>query len=254
MNNFLEDPEKEYDKLLSSIATLKTILKGSANTSQNMPLIEKIQKLEKQKMQLEQVYSIKQNESNEELPESDTFPILSNIFTRFNKTEIAEKITDTEAKSLYIYLLHFDKEFLCFFNKKKMKLDVKYSIDRDGVYDQFTKLYRLFEDYAGENSRYQNDEYSKQMQNEFLQRIGKMKHSIFIQANTFFSQLYDFAEDLISDLGKDAILCLNGDEVLDFSGYTIKSFLNNLTVKNALIKLHEYSLEVVEYINIPDFN
>src|SRR5208337_3334498 len=58
-----------------------------------------------------------------------------------------------EMYHLAVYARHFENEFLPTLTEKQLKLDFKYSLDRDAFYNSFQAIQRKISSYRDENKR-----------------------------------------------------------------------------------------------------
>ena len=115
------------------------------------------------------------NEENEESRfEEDDF--ITRIRARFPK-----KISyNSEVHELKLYMDFFYTEFLAIFSERKMKLDFKYSLDRDNFHQKFLGAKRRLEDYVQEYIRIKDGLLKKEVELEMKRRIIKIKRNLFI--------------------------------------------------------------------------
>ena len=85
-------------------------------------------------------------------------------------------------------------------------------------------------------------------------RIIKIKRNLFIETYRFFKTVQNFADELVIDLDTQGLKCLNGEYVISFEFIEEKRYLEGYTVKEALEELLVFTNEVLDFLNIPDFD
>jgi hypothetical protein len=180
--------------------------------------------------------------------DASKFPILNQI-----KLEINKKINEKEILDFIAYNRYLESELLYIFSERKIKLDFKYSIERDSFYNKFNQLSRSIDEYCEESERLKANEGNNFFKDEMMKRKNKVRHSIFLDMHNFYSQINRFSSDLIEDISNQNILCLNGQDELDFSEYEKTTILRGLTVEQGLKEIFKFTNEVITYLNIPSF-
>jgi hypothetical protein len=80
-----------------------------------------------------------------------------------------------------------------------------------------------------------------------------MRHNLFIECDRFFRRLGRFSHDLVEDMSGDGILCQNADDELEYTTIDREKVLRGRTVKQGVTMLTELCDEIVDYLDIPDF-
>ena len=155
---------------------------------------------------------------------------------------------------LSLYLRFFDREFLVVFSERKMKLDFQHSLERDSYYHRFQEALRKLTDFEGELERLAQGAQRMEDKLEMKRRISKMKRALTVDANKIFNSVLSFSTELISDIAEDGLKCLNSDEPIHFDRIEGYRYLEGKQVKGALEVLKEFALEVIDFLNIPNFN
>jgi hypothetical protein len=156
-------------------------------------------------------------------------------------------------QAVFLYTQYFDDEFLGMLTERKLRLDVKFSIERDTFYNLFSDLARHRDDYLVEAERIRDGDYSKSYEDDMLKRLVEMRHNLFIEADRFFRRLGRFAHDLVEDADGEGILCQNAEEQLQYSSIDREKVLPGRSVKQGVAMLSELCDEIVDYLDIPDF-
>jgi hypothetical protein len=134
-----------------------------------------------------------------------------------------------------------------------MRLDVKYSVERDSFYDLMHQVTRSLKNYRTEADRIAEGSYAKQYESEILKRKVEMQHVVLGEIDWFFRKLRRFAKELLADIEGDRVLCQNPDEPLDYTTMDQERLLRGRTVRDGIDALHEYACEAVDYLDIPEF-
>ena len=124
-----------------------------------------------------------------------------------------------------IYARFFQREFLPFLAEKRLKLDYKFSLDRDGFYSRFKEFERKLNDFREENARLLDVVVSREMEVEILKRTDKLKQQIESDAAKLFDAVQGFCDELIEDVDGDGVKCQNGSELIVFDSIEGKHLL-----------------------------
>jgi hypothetical protein len=154
--------------------------------------------------------------------------------------------------NLSLYVRHFEREYLPFLTEKQLKLDFKFSLDRDAFYNKFQSIVRRISSYRDENRRLAEGLVSREMELEIRKRALKLTRLIQAEAAKFFRTLERFCTELIEDAHGDMVKCLNCNGVITFDPIEGTRALEGRTVGGALGNLMEFASEAVAYLNIPE--
>ncbi len=229
------------------IRSLQGKLKGSRDALSRKKLIDNISKLEQERLRSDNVFVDAEEEPGEELP------ILSRIRSKYQRLTELRRSQVREIRDLLVYMQYFEDEFLGLFHERKLRLDVKFSVERDGFYNQFNQLHRRALTYCDESDRIQGGNYTKSYEDDILRRMVEMRHGVYIEADRFFRQVLRFASDLLDDMHGEQILCQNSDDPLEYSAIDREQELRDLSVGEGIERLHEISREIVDFLDVPDF-
>lgn len=251
MSDEFINPEKEIKKLSNAIKQYMLILKTTVDPHQQSRARKKLKELKAYKEKILAAFEVEESKINEEQGEKK---IEEDVFITRIKAKYPEKVNyDLEVHELKLYLDFFYTEFLAIFSERKMKLDFKYSLDRDNFHQKFLGVKRHLDDYVQECIRIKNGIVKKEVELEMKRRIIKIKRNLFIEAFKFFKAVQIFAEELTIDLDTQGLKCLNGEEIISFEFAEEKQYLEGYTVKEALEDLLVFTKEVLDFLNIPDF-
>jgi hypothetical protein len=157
-----------------------------------------------------------------------------------------------EMYHLALYVRHFEREFLPFLTEKQLKLDFKYSLDRDAFYNSFQAIERKISAYRDEGRRLADGLVSREMEMEMRKRTLKMTRLIQAEAARFFRAIDRFCGVLIEDARGDMVKCLNCNGVITFDPIEGARHLQGRTVGGALGDLRQFASEAIAYLNMPD--
>jgi hypothetical protein len=253
MEDYTEEPEQSGSDVDKRIHKVQRKLKGAQDSLGKKEAVDELTKLEQERLRSGNYFEASDSEAEQEPVDATAFPRLYRLWKRYSRLVQDTGANVRDVQALALYLQHFDDEFLGLFNERRLKLDVKYSLERDTFYNLFSQLTRKLESYRNEDDRIQAGEYTRQYEEDILKRLVEMRHALFVEADRFFRQLNRFAADLLDDLGGDAVLCQNGDDVLEYSDLDREKDLRGLSVEQALEQLYELSDEAIAYLDIPDF-
>lgn len=253
MQDYTGDLQNKYRKVSKRISDLQGRLRASRDSFSQRTIVDELTKLEQERLHIDNVF-VESGTTRGRSLDYDSFPILVGLERRYReslKTHIAQV---REIQALLLYLHFFEQEFIGLFSERKLKLDVEYSVERDGFYHQFSQLSRRMKNYCDEALRVQSGDYAKTYEQEMLKRVVEMRHAIVIESNGFFRKVHRFAGELIDDLDGDGILCQNGEAELAYSDLDRETELRGVTVRQGLQLLFDVCDEIIEYLDVPDFN
>lgn len=255
MEERTDDLKSNFRELNERIRKLQNDLKSKRDSMGQRRVVEELSKLEQEKNELSNLFTEEQAaEFVDEESTADEFPILRELSRVYADVTERHRNQFRDVRALAIYLQYFDDEFLGLMSERKLRLDVKYSLERDSFYALFTELRRKLEEYAEEAERVKSGLYSPDYEEELMRRLVEMRHGLFISADKFFGQVNRFAGDLLDDLEQETILCQNGNEKLNYSGIDRETVLRGVTVYEALEKLYDLTDEILNYLDVPHFD
>jgi hypothetical protein len=153
---------------------------------------------------------------------------------------------------LSLFVSYFEREYLPFLTEKQLKLDFKFSLDRDAFYSRFQDLQRKIENFREENSRLADGSVSRDREMEVRKRSNKLTRLTQADAAKFFRAVGRFSGELGEDACGDGVKCLNSDAEISFDQIEGERVLLGRSVRDALGELEQFALEAVSYLNIPD--
>jgi hypothetical protein len=160
--------------------------------------------------------------------------------------------SEKEVSRVGLYMDFFEKEYIPFLTEMRLKLDFKFSMERDGFYRRFQELMRKIVDYRDEVKRLAEGTFTKEMETEIKKRTFKLKRILEAEASRFFRAIKRFTTELAEDARTDGVKCLNGEDLISFDRIEGKRYLAGQRVTNALVELGTYADEVILFLNVPD--
>lgn len=254
MQDYREDGGSRRKQIRRSIESLQGKLKTTRNPFQQSSIAGELSKLQQEQMQLDSLFDDEPDEDDaqQEAPE-EQYPLLNAVFQANTDVLKKEQHLERDIRASILYMHQFETEFLGMFTSRKMRLDVKYSVERDSFYDLFYQVSRSLKNYRTEADRIASGTYAKQYEADILKRKVEMRHAVLIEIDWFFRKLRRFAKELIDDIEGDGLLCQNPTEELSYSKLDQEQLLRGRTVEDGIRSLFELSAEAVEYVDIPEF-
>jgi hypothetical protein len=157
-----------------------------------------------------------------------------------------------EVFNLCLYVRRFEREFLPFLTGKHLRLDFKFSLDRDSFFAPFQALQRAIADYREEHRRIADGQVGKELLKEMRARTVKLARRIAVDGARLFRRLESFGFELAEDAGSLGTKCLNGSAEISFDALEGRRELQGRRVRDALDDLARLSAEAVTYLNVPD--
>ncbi|TVQ19397.1 MAG: hypothetical protein EA382_16430 [Spirochaetaceae bacterium] len=257
MEDYRENVSRKRSQIRRNIESLQGKMKSARNPFQQSSIAGEIGKLEQEQMQLSSLFDeggeTDQDDSTDVNASDDAYPVLNRIHTEHEQILRKSGHLERDVRAAILYLHEFEQEYLGIFTSRKLRLDVKYSVERDSFYDLFHQLSRSLKNYRIEADRIAEGSYTKQYETDILKRKVEMRHALLVEVDWFFRKLRRFARELINDIAGDAVLCQNPNESLDYSTLDRERQLRDKTVAEAVQMLLELAAEAVSYVDIPDF-
>lgn len=251
MEDYREDKLGRRRNIRENIDSLQNKLKNTRNAFQMQSLADEISKLEQERIETENLFT--EEEVAEQDAPSELYPILADVRQRY--ADIAKKLRflDRELLAVHLYVHYFGEEFLGMMTSRKVRLDVKYSVERDSYYDLYHQVQRSVENYRTEAQRISDGTYSKEYEVDILRRKVEMRHALLVEVDWFFRKVRRFSHELQEDIEGDGVFCQNPSEQLQYSSLDRESVLRGKTVEEGIVALGDLAEEIVEYLGIPEF-
>jgi hypothetical protein len=253
MADDLGNPQEELAKLERVIRQYEGVLRTAVDPAQQGRVFEKLKSLRIYRDKLRRTFELGGQQDAEE-PEAAPDPL-----ERYSYLALASSLcgpadgSDRETAALTTYLRCFGAEYLVLLSERQLKLDFKYSLERDGFYGRYQDLQRKLEDLRQELLKNERGEHRPELREEAHRRAFKMHRSVAVEAHRFFKAIVAFASDLIEDVETDGFKCLNGTTTVRFDAVEGRRHLDGVQVVDALKQMRGYASEVIDFLNLPEF-
>jgi hypothetical protein len=206
-NNHLE----ELKQINNALKQYEIVLKTTKDAAQKQRVSRELVKLKEYREKFEHVYSVIDEDDNE--PEESEFE--GYAFLRQNVSILSNTIIhDQEINSIISIQKFFEKEFLTFLTERKLKLDFKYSLERDGFYHLFQDLMKRIQDFEEEVKIINTGKYKDNALTEIKNRRLRKRRVLIIETDKLFRRCRHFTEEILKDIEKSGVACLNHDDVI----------------------------------------
>ena len=243
-------PEEELTRLNRVIHQYETVYRTTSDGEQRQRVEKQLKELKNYREKILTVNVIDEKVTEEIAGDTSEsiaeYPLLVKLAARDAELPPRQRLAplwarDVEATpaqqevfNLMLYMRWLREEFLPFLTEKRLKLDFKYSLDRDGFYARVQEVDRKLDDFREENARLVEGVAGRDMELEMRKRFNKLKREIEADAAKLFRALQLFARDLKEDADGDGVKCLNGDERIAFDSIEGRRALEGRTVRSAL--------------------
>jgi hypothetical protein len=260
-------PEEEVKRLNKLIKQYETVYRTAPDPDQKERVERQLKELKGYREKILAVHVIREQDLRDEPEKIDDLaaaPLLKVLRAKnvlaapaeavmsFAPSQAEPTAAQEEMFNLSLYVRHFEREYLPFLTEKQLKLDFKFSLDRDAFYNKFQSIVRRISSYRDENRRLAEGLVSREMELEIRKRALKLTRLIQAEAAKFFRTLERFCTELIEDAHGDMVKCLNCNGVITFDPIEGTRALEGRTVGGALGNLMEFASEAVAYLNIPE--
>lgn len=262
-------PEEEVKRLNKLIRQYETVYRTTPDADQKARVERQLTELRAYKEKILAVNVVSEQDLDEAPRAADPLadaPLLKALVDRnasappadavpsYAALDAAPTTIQQEMHHLALYLAFFEREYLPFLTEKQLKLDFKYSLDRDAFYNSFQALRRRMAEYGEENRRLLEGQVSRDRELDVRKRMVKLTRLIQADAARFFRSIERFCQDLEDDAHGDMVKCLNCNGVIDFDSIEGTRVLQGRTVGGALGELRLFADEAVLYLNVPDID
>ncbi len=261
-------PEEELKRLNKLIKQYETVYHTATDGDQRERVGKELKKLKSYRDKILAVNVIETEELEESADKADEleeYPILRSIIDeqesdRAQKRKMALHVDEQrtlspsqhEVSRIALYTGYFEHEYIPFLTEMRLKLDFKFSMERDGFYGRFQDLTRKIADFDDEATRLAEGGYSKEIEMEVRKRTFKLKRILEVEVSRFFRSVKRFTGELIDDAHTDGVKCLNADSEIHFDQIEGKRLLEGVTVAEALEMLSSFAEEAISYLNVPE--
>jgi len=250
----IDNPEEELTKVNEAIRKYEVIIKSTSDTEQQNRVRSKLRTLKSFREKLLMGFDINEEQIKPSGVSENQERAEGKFLSQLLKNYRGEKIADAETQHLCLYFDFFERDFLTLFSGRKLKLDFQHSIERDSFYHRFQDIRKRLNDFIHELNRIHEGIHRRIEQIDMRKRSMKMKRVLAMEANRLFKSIASFSRTLLDDLEDEGLICLNGDESIIFDEIEGKMYLKGRTVHEALEVIHEYCVEVLSFLNVPEFD
>ncbi|MBN2353959.1 MAG: hypothetical protein JXD23_15405 [Spirochaetales bacterium] len=249
MDETTNNPLDELKHINNAIKKYEIVLKTTKDSYQKQRVRKELAKLKDYREKFEHVYSILDDESDDiDSSEFDGFPFLSQHLNLDEETAVH----DREVNGILSILSFFGHEFLTVMTEKKMKLDFKFALERDGFYHLYQDLMKRIHDFEDEIKVINEGKYTDTALTDIKNRRLRKRRVLIIETDKLFRRCLHFTGEILKDIEKSGVACRNPDEILRFDELEGLHFLEGRTVHEALSVLDEFAGEVLSYFNLPE--
>ncbi len=249
MEESIQNPIQELKQINKAIKQYELVLKTTSSQIQKQRVKKELIKLKNYRDNLQHVFSILE-EPEEAISEDEfkSFPLLNQILAFTEEKYLA----DSEINNIYHILSCFENEFIPVLTERKIKLDFKYSLERDSFYNLYLELRKRVSDFEEQLLIIENGKYTEGTLLEIKNRLLKKRRVLLIETDHFFRKIKKFSDELIKDIEKNGSECLNKDDTLNFELIEGKRYLEGYIVGHAIRMLNTFAKEVLMYLNLPE--
>jgi len=249
MDETTTNPLDELRQINNAIRQYEVVLKTTKNEAQRQRVRKELSKLKSYREKFEHVYSIVDDETETgERNEFEGYRFLSQHVS----VEANINIHDQEINAIRSIVRFFEKEFLAFLTERKLKLDFKYSLERDGFYHLYQDLMKRLLDFEEEIKVIDGGKYTENAITEIKNRRLRKRRVLIIETDKLFRRCKHFTEEIIKDIEKSGVACLNHETVIHFDQLEGLRFLEGMTVHQALLALDMFAGEIISFLNLPE--
>jgi len=196
MEDYRETHSTRRTHIRQNMEKLQRQLKFTSNPFQKSSIAGELGRLEKERMQLDSLFDEPEEEAEQEAPE-EQFPVLNQIYRDSPELLRKSQHLERDVRASILYLHRFEAEFLGMFTSRKLRLDVKYSVERDTFYDIYHQVERSVTNYRTEADRIAEGSYAKQYEADVLKRKVEMRHATLVEVEWLFRRLRRFSKQQI---------------------------------------------------------
>ncbi|HET6487942.1 MAG TPA: hypothetical protein VFH83_16050 [Spirochaetia bacterium] len=260
-------PEEELKRLNRLIHQYETVYRTTPDLGQRGRVERQLKELRSYRDKILAVNVIESPEAEAEpAAESELadYPLLTSLIGQnlaraqdtavkpFSPEGVEPTASQREMHNLALYVDLFEHEFIPFLTEKHLKLDFKFSMDRDAFYAGLQALIRRIADYREEQSRLAEGRVGREIEVDVRKRGSKLKRLIEVEAARLFRAVERFADELATDARGPGVKCLNNRGQVTFDSIEGNRLLQGKAVTEALTELHDLAAEAVDYLNVPD--
>ncbi|RPJ07024.1 MAG: hypothetical protein EHM28_08610 [Spirochaetaceae bacterium] len=249
MDETTNNPVEELKQLNRAIHQYEIVLKTTKDPVQKHRVSKELVRLRDYREKFHHVYSVVEEETEQTSEnEFEGFPFLYQNVS-LDEDRLAH---DREVNALLAILHFFEKEFLSLMTERRLKLDFKYSLERDGFYHLFQDIQKRISDFEDELKIINNGNYKEAALTEIKNRRLRKRRILIIETDKFFRRLKKFDQEILEDIEKDGTACLNKDERVHFEMIEGMRYLEGYTVAESMSIMFQFTNEAISYFNLPE--
>jgi hypothetical protein len=262
-------PEEELKRLNRLIHQYEAVYRTAPDAGQKERVQRQLREFQGFRQKILAVNVINEQALEESAPEEgplEEFPVLALLISENSGLNADKRIASFAAKDssptslqnemfhLTLYTAFFEREFLPFLTEKQLKLDLKFSMDRDAFYSSFESLQRKISDYREAHQNITEGMVSRDLETEVRKRALKITRVVEIEAAKFFRAIERFCAELAEDARAGGVKCRNSEGVISFDKIEGNRMLQGRKVIDVLDQLEKVAAEAVGYLNIPEID
>jgi len=262
-------PEEELKRLNKLIRQYEAVYRTAPNADQKERVQRQLREFQGFRQKILEVNVIDERALEESAPEEEPlkeFPVLALLIRENEGLNPDARIASFAAKNsaptslqsemfhLALYAAFYEREFLPFLTEKHLKLDLKYSMDRDAFYNTFESLQRKISDYREAHQSITEGMVSRDLETEMRKRALKLTRMVEVEGAKFFRAVERFCSDLVEDARAGGVKCRNWEGEVSFDRIEGNRILQGRKVIDALAQLKAVAAEAVGYLNVPEID
>lgn len=262
-------PEEELKRLNKLIRQYEAVYRTAPNADQKERVQRQLREFQGFRQKILAVNVIDERALEESAPEVEPleeFPVLSLLIRENSGLNADKRIASFAARDsaptslqnemfhLALYTAFYEREFLPFLTEKHLKLDLKFSMDRDAFYNTFESLQRKISDYRDAHQSITEGMVSRDLETEVRKRALKLTRMVEVEAAKFFRAVGRFCGELVEDARDGGVKCRNCEGEISFDRIEGSRILQGRKVIDALAQLRDVAAEAVSYLNVPEID
>jgi hypothetical protein len=254
-------PEEELKRLNKLIRQYEAVYRTAPDADQKERVQRQLKEFQGFRQKILAVNVIDERALEESAPEEEPlteYPVLAVLIAENSGLNADKRIASFAAKdsaptSLQNEMFHLTL-YTTFFAEKQLKLDLKFSMDRDAFYNTFESLQRKIADYREAHQSITEGMVSRDLETEVRKRALKLTRMVEVEAAKFFRAIERFCNELVEDAQAGGVKCRNCDGAVSFDRIEGNRMLQGRKVIEVLAQLKDMAAEAVGYLNIPEID
>jgi hypothetical protein len=262
-------PEEELKRLNRLIRQYEAVYRTAPDAGQRERVVRKLKEFQSYREKILSVNVIDERFLEDKADDGDgldAYPVLASLMAKnaiqphgkgistLAAKDAAPTSTQREMFNLTLYAQYFGQEFLPFLTEKQLKLDPKFSMDRDSFYNGFEALQRKMGDYRETNQNLIEGILSRDLETEVRKRVFKLTRLVEMEAAKFFRAIERFCAELGEDARAGGVKCRNWSAAVFFDVIEGARMLQGRRIIDVFAELQALAAETVAYLNIPEID